>query len=1042
VRSRGLSFADAVKLLGGDSQAVNRLGDLAGVAAGAVTVASAGTVDFFALRDQLVKWGQSTVRAWHDKVQGLSRYDRTDRLIAAHSIIVIISLLEVLKAEESQDARRSARYPGARHRSSAELVAGLLSLPVPVPTPPDSFEKFESALRDYYVREVSWGRVDHDVVDRVVRRYTEYYRQLAAEIPEFRLWAEMGSDEATRELVREAIGALGEQRAAVTGVRAGLSRVYEATLEKPILRATDAPRDAILPTLRKGYVDPTGRISTAGPEDLPATELWWENSEELADVQAFVLSWLTSARATDGLLVLLGHPGSGKSVLTRILAARLTWADFLPIRVELRTVRADSRIQMQIEEALYLLLGETVSWPDVVRAAGSALPVVMLDGFDELLQATGQNWADYLEQIQEFQQREADLGRPLAVIVTSRTVVADRARFPRDTPVVRLNSFSEPQIRSWLDIWNAVNRAQLTARGLRELTAGAVLAHAELAEQPLLLLLLALYDNRDNELQRQAGGLARVELYERLFTDFFERQVDKFGTRMPPAKRLAEVAAEWRRLSAVAVSMHNRGRDAILEAELEDDLRRLLHPDDWSPGVPALPNLPLSASQMLVGRFFFIHESQASRDTNVAERSYEFLHATFGEFLTARQLVEALTELAEDRANLRRGRVLDAGYLYALTSYATVTRRTPVWEFCQGLITRLDGSVRRDCLALVLDLLVDAGEPHPSWTYSEYRPEHRTPTARHATYSANLVCLAVLLSDGPVTVGSLVGEPVVQNWRRQALLWMSQLEPEDARRLWQALRVEWRLDLDERMAQEPAEAELLDAVLNQAPDDRYSDLMPRQRQAERRRRITEVRAAFESSAQRWFEAELRIRVEDAASVGVLTSLPWPPDDVPGWTRTLAEDISLPADSPTGRMLRKSAFVQTGFDTRELIYVLVPFWRRFGDIHHADQWRWRSDARAVFEVFENSFTAADLRGLAEAYRDLLGSSQSSMRIRGAARDHLVRQVWATDPENSQRFAREFLKAHETSGSELPSDVLQELDWPHGYPQDRDLPDAGR
>jgi len=56
--------------------------------------------------------------------------------------------------------------------------------------------------------------------------------------------------------------------------------------------------------------------------------------------------------------------------------------------------------------------------------------VVLLDGFDELLQATGVSQSDYLLKLARFQQREADQGRPVIVLVTSRTAVADRVRYP------------------------------------------------------------------------------------------------------------------------------------------------------------------------------------------------------------------------------------------------------------------------------------------------------------------------------------------------------------------------------------------------------------------------------------------------------------------------------------------------------------------------------------------------------------------------------------------------------------------------------------
>ncbi|MEU4428313.1 hypothetical protein AB0F81_47490 [Actinoplanes sp. NPDC024001] len=37
---------------------------------------------------------------------------------------------------------------------------------------------------------------------------------------------------------------------------------------------------------------------------------------------------------------------------------------------------------------------------------------------------------------------------------------------------------------------------------------------------------------------------------------------------------------------------------------------------------------------------------------------------------------------------------------------------------------------------------------------------------------------------------------IVENWRRQALLWRSQLDSADSKAIWQVLRVAWRLDTD------------------------------------------------------------------------------------------------------------------------------------------------------------------------------------------------------------------------------------------------------
>ncbi|MGW4464733.1 NACHT domain-containing protein [Micromonospora sp. NPDC004704] len=830
--SRKLAFVDAVRLLGGDADAVGWLNRLAGVAAAAVTVTTIGAVDLFALRDELVKWGNAAVGRIRERTHGLGRFDRTQLLVAAHSVIVVTSFYEALdevmteipelnlsRAELTADEQVALATKGPAAQQYAEMVASLVERPPPMPAPHLPFEEALKALEEHY-RAVA-GRLHAflaglsafepeplDDAARLMRkrlpgiavdRYAEAYRALALQAPEFGVWSGMVEGQATRAVLADAVAGLrselGELRdaghAAVDSVREGLGVRHRARLTRPVLSSSDAPPHATLPTLKQSYVKPKGRVAVAGPTDLPVIEAWWRDRPPVSDVPNFLFGHLTGQAAVEQPAVVLGQPGSGKSVLTQMLAAELPESDFLTIRVELRKVHADSSVQQQIERTLYEMLGEAVTWPDLVRRAGPALPVVIMDGFDELLQVTGVNRADYLEQLREFQQREAELRRPVAILVTSRTVVADRARFPHGTVVVRLEPFDDRQVATWLDVWNDVNQASLRQRGLRTLPVATVAQYGELSRQPLLLLLLALYDLGDNALQTAGGGIGRVDLYERLFADFVAREVDKHDEGRSAEQRQLEIDAEWRRLCAVAIAMLNRGGDVISETDLENDIVHLLTPSDLGCAPSDSMRRGLTVGQLLVGRFFFIHQSQASRGTGASERSFEFLHATFGEFLAARQLVNALTDLVEDRVHqrLRPGAVLDAGFLYAVTSFITVARRAPLWEFSRGFIDRLDLNQRRRCRQLVIELLADAGFLHPTWSLAGYEPRRKPVAARHATYSANLVCFAVLLSDVPVDAAELVGEPVVVRWRAQALLWESQLDLEDRQRLWQVLRV-------------------------------------------------------------------------------------------------------------------------------------------------------------------------------------------------------------------------------------------------------------
>lgn len=930
MRSRPLTYADAARLLGAaEDPIVKILGAVSGAAAAVVTMGTLANHDFLGLRGELIRWGNAAVTGLRERMNGVRRFDRTQRLEAAHAIVVVTSFYEaldtVLADRPGMDlaaAKLTAGEQVAIATSTpadtryADLVQVLIDTPPPRPAPHRPFEETiaelafyyrtaAEALRDFLAGLTAFedGRGDTAAVaearvcDIALRRYTEAYRKLSLDAPEFGLWAGMVEAQATRALLRDAVtdlsGHLRELRsvssaAVVDAVLAGLGKRYRAGLDSAILASAHAPAHIVLPTLGEGYINPHGRVAIAGPSDLPATESWWERTAAVDDVHDFLLAHLTGPDAVAGPLVVLGHPGSGKSAMTRTLAARLPPADFLVVRVELRNVTADSTIQSQIEQALLQMLGEHVSWPDLARRSGAALPVVILDGFDELLQATGMNRADYLDQIRQFQQRERELDRPAAVLVTSRTVVADRARFPKNTVVLRLEPFDTPQVRAWLTVWNAHNAAGLAARELRPLPVDTALAHGELASQPLLLLLLALHDAGANALQSAGGDLRRVDLYERLFTDFVEREVDKHGRDRTDDQRDDEIATEWRRLGTVAVATLNRGGDVILEAELNDDLPHLLPEADLRPAPTGTMNRALSPAQLMVGRFFFIHESRATRDTAGPERSFEFLHATFGEFLAARHIVAALLDLAAERLHQRRRRgTIDPGPLHAATSFVTIARRAPLWEMCRELLTRLDPRRRQDCRELALELLADAGYAHPNWTGRDYEPRRTPPAVRHAAFSANLVCFVLLLSDGPVDVVELVGEPVVANWRRQALLWQSQLEPEDAKRMWQTLRVAWCLTAE--------------------------------------------------------PTRLEVRVEDGAEVGVYESIPWPPEDRP-WTmhpdehnRMMAPDVSVRADSRMGRSLRRSAFVQTAHDVRECLYDLMPYWQHVGTprLHQID-----------------------------------------------------------------------------------------------------------
>ena len=434
-------------------------------------------------------------------------------------------------------------------------------------------------------------------------------------------------------------------------------------------------------------------------------------------------------------------------------------------------------MQDRIEFAIRSATGESARWPELVESDGRALPVVIFDGFDELLQATGDAHNDFLLHVQAFQEREARLGRPLAVIVTSRTAVADRARIPPSATAIRLEPFDRKQVTAWLKIWAETNRLSLARRGMKPLPADVALNYEELAEQPLLLLMLAFYDADTNALQHSSAALGRTELYGRLLIDFASREIRKSSPALPEVDLEQAVEAELLRLSVVAFSMFNRRSQWVPENDLDADFSALMIDGGQHSPEPDRPRTRLTTAQFTVGRFFFVHESRAIHD-NRQLRTYEFLHATFGEFLVARLVVRVLTEMLASEAvsdSSPQGGA-DSGMLHALLSFAALTSRNSVVAFVGDLFDQLNAQQRAGIADLLLRLHTRALFPCGESAYDRYEPLTLTVTVRHAAWSANLVLLAVLAA-GEITGTQLFPQELdpAMAWRGEAGLWRSQL---------------------------------------------------------------------------------------------------------------------------------------------------------------------------------------------------------------------------------------------------------------------------
>ncbi|MGQ5263306.1 NACHT domain-containing protein [Micromonospora sp. ZYX-F-536] len=762
---RRLSYADAVKILGGSGPFAKAVDNLLG---SALTAATAGgsdlAISLFDAKTEGVRLGSQVAAKIGDSLRGLGRHDRSERLQAAHTVLVVAAFFEeldvCLTSAGIHDPKftREDQLAFAGGQGEGTLVGRFLHAPIPLPTPDRPYAALLTALWRWFADESEhmsrhltglavWDRADErarrklaDLLNRrlpdaAVDRYDEIHRRLAEEIPEFAFWTDRLEARATaRGLDRLEALLLQASSGRDPGLhRAALSRAYRAELDRPILGGNAG--ELLMPTLETAYLDPRFRVRPADPGARPADDQWWAAVDVRNDFAEFLAAHLTTTRATEAPMLLLGQPGAGKSSLTRILAARLPAGDFFVCRVPLREVPAEAEIQDQVEQALRLTIGETVSWAELSRHTDGALPVILLDGFDELLQATGVHQSDYLHRVVGFQQREAALGRPVAVVVTTRIAVADRARLPADALAVRLEPFDEAQIGRWLTVWNE------TGRRVRPLMPEVVLRFRDLAEQPLLLLMLALYDATSSGLQDDAAALDDGQLYERLLASFAEREVRRVHKGQPESVVSELVEQELQRLSVVAFAMFHRLRLWATERELDDDLTGLgITPSN--PGRTRAFRSPLTAGQEMIGRFFFVQRAQAVQEDQ-ARQTYEFLHATFGEYLVARLVVQAIhdTEARESASTLalRMGPSSDDDLLRSLLGFTPLTARATVLPFVAGLLDSLD----RDRTRAWLTGRTSQAMTRPHYVESRYRPVDKRIDHWMATYSFNLFLLTL-----------------------------------------------------------------------------------------------------------------------------------------------------------------------------------------------------------------------------------------------------------------------------------------------------------
>ncbi|GIF51477.1 hypothetical protein DFJ67_7370 [Asanoa ferruginea] len=806
-------------LLGTSSAALKAVDALLGislVAAGPIGVATGhpwvlaawGWIDqkneLVARLDDLVNGGRTGLA----KATGVRR----QRLLSAtHTALVAASFFAVLREElgpvfeelaltEQEQRRLVVGTDGAT--LYAEAVSHLVTDEVGLPWAGRGLDRnIEEQVRPYLARLAqrtfaffeglaAWtdrfGFVDRrrswqGVTARAVDRYRAEYLKLAAEIPELALLTLVEEHQATHDsLARLEKLVASLARADATVASSAIDGLNTAVLDTPMTDLSEIGDLTAVrsPTVGRGYLEPAFRWAVVDRGSQPADEAWWRGRPLETDLSGFLAAHLASPLSAEQPLVVLGHPGSGKSLFTKVTAARLSASEaFTTIRVSLRDVRDPSAsVYEQIAGVLADTAHGKVTWQALAEASQDRTRVLLIDGLDELMQATGATESRYLADVMEFQRAEAAMGGPVAAVVTSRTVVADVATIPAGCLVVKLEDFDTARVTTWVERWNEANRAAVGRGEIFPINALTLLRYGDLARQPLLLTLLAIIAS---ERDIPPDGTS-ASLYKLLLDDFVRRELARpdaeAGQLSPHDRRTTEI---WK-LGLVAFGMLNRSQTNLHEKDLADDLRAL-------PGrsAPAVSNGAQAATR-LVGRFFFIHTAEA--DARAGGRSYEFLHTTFRDYLVAHHTVEQLGAV----------RAADDDLLFALLSHRLIAAAGALtFSFARDLASDA-GAVAAVSESLVRGALSrwDKGR------FADYDPSKRPNVQRVAVYTANLVIIRLAVAgETPVPVARFCpsGSDVTEWWPMLVGLWRAALPSSDLSALLDVLGIHEDLERARRL---------------------------------------------------------------------------------------------------------------------------------------------------------------------------------------------------------------------------------------------------
>jgi uncharacterized protein YjbI with pentapeptide repeats len=357
------------------------------------------------------------------------------------------------------------------------------------------------------------------------------------------------------------------------------------------------------------------------------------------------------------ILFIQGEAGRGKSVFCRMFADRVRQElAFIPIFIRLREIsKLGNNFTATIEDHLENL---DFTKDDRWLTNKNQRFLFLLDGFDELLlqgRSTG-GLKEFLEQVEKFQadshHRLMITGRPLAIQGLERSTFQRQNCLAR----VKLIPMNDNLRNDWLQKW-AVKVGDDERKAFEEfLQACPDDIKDRLAREPLLLYVLGRIHREGAiqvaDLQGTDGMATKVKVYDKTVEWVLARQRDSFNQRVFDYR--LEISELRQLLTEVAVCVVQSGNEiakvSTIEHRLTKDCNNNL--DELFAKIREPKVDDTEAINNLLTTFYI---SPAPTDP---KGSVEFAHKSFGEFLFAERIKEAIADWSSV-TNDRKGRSQD-----------------------------------------------------------------------------------------------------------------------------------------------------------------------------------------------------------------------------------------------------------------------------------------------------------------------------------------------------------------------------------------------